>query len=365
MSDSSENDKEENRTETTEKNVNDEVASSCVDEDSSIHLEPIVQETKESNDVTIHDPDVGLNPSSSLIHHETPSPTTAIAMDDGDETNTRRPLDTTHRKVVVHNVNKHMRPKEVENMINSWKPTLLQANIHIEKFKKPQANYLNITLANESMIPEFLDIINSGTFTNKKGGKLFASKAQDRQYRDGDGSGSSRKHQRDDDDHKEKDEGTSSNNKKAKSEESLIKTDDQVRDATAPLWRLTYDQQLEKKSKRMIHKCLLSIMTEIKGKFKKHPKDRNPTDEEVYEWLRKGNKIILEPILGAPIHTKYRNKCEFTFVSISLYIMSQYIYINIDFLGWKLSFDKSNKLIEYLQNEYTFDTKQNRDIYIH
>jgi hypothetical protein len=218
----------------------------------------------------------------------------------------QRPFDHTNRRVVIHNVIKHMRPKEVEQMVLSWKSALLEANIKIAKFKKPMAPFLNVTLESESMVPVFLQILNSGQFTNKKGGILSATRADDRQDRGG-------KHARSDDGGGEEDQGQE-DSKKAKLA-SLVKTDEEVRDATAPLWRLTYDQQLDKKSRLMVNKCLVPIIAEVKAKFKRHPKDRNPKNDEIYEWMRK--KIYLEPILGAPIHVKYRNKCEFTFVSPS------------------------------------------------
>ena len=219
-----------------------------------------------------------------------------------------RPFDHTNRKVVVFNVNKHMKPREIDALVETWKQALLKADIRIDRIKKPLSGCLYVTLESESMVEGMVQLLNSGQFTNKKGGLLSAKRADDRRER-------GVKFQRNEEE--EQDNGNVSKKPRIADGNEFVKTDDEVRDALAPLWRLSYDQQLDQKARRMVNKCLVKIISETKAKFS-HNKKGHGGDSIVYDWL-KGKKIPMENILGAPLHLKYRNKCEFNFVSLFFY----------------------------------------------
>lgn len=50
--------------------------------------------------------------------------------------------------------------------------------------------------------------------------------------------------------------------------QQVLLSDDQVRDAITPLWRLSYKEQLVSKAREMVNKCATKIVKEIKAKFR-------------------------------------------------------------------------------------------------
>jgi SAM-dependent methyltransferases related to tRNA (uracil-5-)-methyltransferase len=98
-----------------------------------------------------------------------------------------------------------------------------------------------------------------------------------------------------------------------------VKTQDEVRDKLTPYWKMTYEEQLDTKTKMMVNKCFQRIIGEIKKKFQvlqremKRGNGGQKAIDPLYKWAKRKNAINMSPILGAPKRVKYRNKCELTF----------------------------------------------------
>ena len=178
----------------------------------------------------------------------------------------RGPLDQTSRKVVVHNVLKFLRPKEVTRLVADWvrgRETTLQI---VQTKKPPRDNWVKVTLADEKMVGPFIELINRGgedgaALKNQRGGALFAKRADDFLRRDDGGSGRKRKG-RDDDGRDGGHEGRS-----VRPRPVTVLSADEVRDKITPLWRLPYTDQLEKKAREMVTKCAMKIVKDVKKKF--------------------------------------------------------------------------------------------------
>lgn len=179
--------------------------------------------------------------------------------------------DHTSRKVVVHGVLKFLRAKEIPKLVSSWIAGR-ENDFVIEKTKKPpKDSWLKITLKEEGMVDDFIELINKGgenggAMKNVKGRPLFAKRADEefQNQRDGD----RKRKERDGDDNND------SNNKRGRQERArserpiTILSNDEVRDRITPLWRKTYEEQLDQKAREMVNKCALKIVKEIKGKFR-------------------------------------------------------------------------------------------------
>ena len=204
-------------------------------------------------------------------------------------------LDFTNRKVIVRNVLKFVRPKAMQASIDSW---IEGTDLKVCKTKKPpKSNWIVLTFEKEEMVEPFLKIINEGKHLNEKGGVLRANRASDRD----DSELGKRGRGRDRNDHK---------NKRCRTE--TVKTSDEIRDAITPLWRISYDDQLDRKAKLIVNKCLVKLLNEVKTKIKKLQKEKaNKRQIEVFDWIK--NRIPMANILCAPQHFEYRNKCELTF----------------------------------------------------
>ena len=190
-------------------------------------------------------------------------------------------FDHTSRKVVVHNILKYIRHKELQKLVASWLVGHESKNIKIVATKKPpKDNWVKVTLADESMVNALIEVINKGgvggtALLNGRGKPLFAKRA-DEMFVQGDGgdrgdggdggNGQKRKER-----HPDGNDGGGDNghNKRLKSSTEIrILSSDEVRDAITPLWKMTYPQQLDSKMKEMVNKCAKNIVKEIKFKFK-------------------------------------------------------------------------------------------------
>lgn len=109
------------------------------------------------------------------------------------------------------------------------------------------------------MVDTFIKLINEGDnggpLKNSRGGTMFAKRALEMDDRD------KRKRGRDDDN----DDGRPS---KRVPQAPRVLSNDEVRDAITPLWRMTYEEQLNSKAKEMVNKCSKKIVQEIKKKFR-------------------------------------------------------------------------------------------------
>ena len=190
-----------------------------------------------------------------------------------------------------------MKPKAIQNSIDSW---LEGTDIKVCKTKKPSStNWIVLTFEKEDMVEPFLEIINNGKHVNEKGGVLRANRASDK---DDATSGKRSRDGRNDKD-----------NKRARREQvETVKTPDEIRDTITPLWRMSYQEQLDKKTKTIVNKCLVKILNEVKTKIKKLQREKtNNNKVKMFEWIK--NRIPMENILSAPQHFEYRNKSELTF----------------------------------------------------
>jgi tRNA (uracil-5-)-methyltransferase len=247
-----------------------------------------------------------------------------------EEEDVDRHWDQTSKKVVVHNVLKFLRPKEVTKLTNEWLKNKEHLNIKIIKTKKPpKDNWIKVTLEDETMVDPFIQLINTGgvdgkAMTNARGGKLIAKRASDIGI---DGADDENNRKRKDRDGNDDDNDTFQNAKKraaaatiatstTKAASIRILSADEVRDAITPLWRLPYQEQLNLKSKEMIHKCAMKIIKEIKGKFRileqEAKRGQRGKCPKVYEWVGEKRAIEMEDIVPSPRLFEYRNKCEFT-----------------------------------------------------
>ncbi len=189
-------------------------------------------------------------------------------------------FDHTSRKVVVHNILKYIRHKELQKLVASWLVGHESKNIKIVATKKPpKDNWVKVTLAEESMVNSLIEVINTGgvggnALLNGRGKPLFAKRADEMfVYGDGgDGGNGQKRKERHPDGNGGGEKGCerdNENNKRLKSSpEMRILSSDEVRDAITPLWKITYPQQLDSKMKEMVNKCAKCIVKEIKFKFK-------------------------------------------------------------------------------------------------
>ena len=75
----------------------------------------------------------------------------------------------------------------------------------------------------------------------------------------------------DGDNRKRKNNTTNNTNKRMRPDNRppiKILSNDEVRDKMTPLWRMSYEEQLNSKAKEMVNKCSKKIIKEIKGKFR-------------------------------------------------------------------------------------------------
>lgn len=223
---------------------------------------------------------------------------------DRKENGGERAFDHTNRKVIVQNVLKFLRNKEIEKLTRTWLGGLKDPNsIRIEKFKKPPTDsWVMLTFEHEDMVQPFLDHMSANNFTNRKGKPVFAVRADSRfEGRD---------------DTKRKNEGVDEQDSKRR-KTSSPKSKDEIRDVITPLWRLSYEQQIQTKQREMIKKCAIKIIQEVKGKFRNLEKEarrhKNREAVPMYDWVEGKCAIEVLQTIPSPKRTEYRNKCELNF----------------------------------------------------
>lgn len=180
--------------------------------------------------------------------------------DDGEAI--ERTWDFTSHKVIVKNVLKFMPTKKVNKMTNTW----LEGMGHQVKFRKvkkpPHDAWICVTLEEESMVPIFIDYINNNEVTNKRGTKLFAQRAAA-----GDENGNFSENGRKRDNPEDGKSGSSKRQRRENAAPRII-TEEETKDAMIPLWRKSYEEQLQEKGKEMVRKCAQKIVKEIREKFR-------------------------------------------------------------------------------------------------
>jgi len=203
-------------------------------------------------------------------------------------------------RVMVYNNLKYIKNKDIPKLFKKWLMTHQDpGSIEITHWRKaPNATWVILTCKTKDMAHKLINHINDNKITNQKGKELFATKAE----------GPQNKRSRDEDESK-----THLDSKKR----AIPLQDDQVRDKLTPLWRLSYDDQLKEKLKKMIRRCTAKVCQEVKKKFQLLSREskRNPNREkiELYAWLQSKRAIEVRDVIPSPNQHAYRNKCEFTF----------------------------------------------------
>ena len=190
------------------------------------------------------------------------------------------------RRVILHNIYKWSKPKDIDKLIQS----ILQSipdnhdnnhdnrnhSIQVEKFKKPpKDNWVAITLEKDEMAEQFIKAVNNGTFKKQKGNKrdLFARSASERDneidktnYKRG-----RENNNKNNDIHDDDDTGNEENPKKRSKIIHVRLSDDEIRDSMTSLWRKPYEAQLKWKWRQMVNKCTKKIGQEVKAIFRYVP----------------------------------------------------------------------------------------------
>jgi tRNA (uracil-5-)-methyltransferase len=265
---------------------------------------PTNKETAGSNGTQKPEPVASLSTAAAVNDESSETAAAAAAAAASNDRRAPRAWDTTDRKVVIHNVLKFNRPKEVKIMLDEW---LEGTEFRVLKHKKPpKGNWIQITLESVDMVEPFMEHMQKKRFTNKRGKPLFVRRV-DPKVEGEDGQKKRARVEADDD-------GASS---KRRQRRVLPKTDNEVRDAITPLWRLSYEEQLKTKMRDMINNCAVKIVKELKGKFRALAREskRNDNRKElpVYDWINQQRAVDVQDILPSPKQTEYRNKCEVNF----------------------------------------------------
>lgn len=182
----------------------------------------------------------------------------------------RSTWDFSNRKVLIQGVHKFDDTKKTKKTLSKWISDIEQnqdgLKIEYTKVKKPPKDtWMLVTLNEEAMVQPFIDYINNhnGGITNKRGNKLFAKRPEPTVARDED---RKRKY---DEDPKEGD-----TTKRQRMTPEAIEaarrpvSDDEIRDKTTPLWKLSQEDQISSKMKELVFKCAQKIVKEIKARFR-------------------------------------------------------------------------------------------------
>lgn len=181
---------------------------------------------------------------------------------------TKRPWDYSNRKVVIYNIMKFAKAKEMEKLVHRWMEQMKQKHpdckIAFDKIKKPpRDNWLVITLKEEAMCQPFVDFINQNEVLNKRGGRLVAKRGEE-----------DTKRTRDDAEVEQKEDGDSSKVSKRSRRDEIVDaarrpvTENEIRDKITPLWQLSKEEQKAFKMRDMINKCSAKIIDEMKKRFR-------------------------------------------------------------------------------------------------
>lgn len=186
-------------------------------------------------------------------------------------------FDHTSRKVVIHNMLKYIRPKEITKLTTQWLSNIPPSEISIVKTKKPpKDSWMKVTLETEEMVPKFIKLINEGgvdgkAMENGRGKPLFAKRA-DEMFTNQEGDDTKMSTNKDDGDNRKRKNNTTNNTNKRMRPDNRppikILSNEEVRDKITPLWRMSYAEQINSKAKEMVNKCSKKIIKEIKGKFR-------------------------------------------------------------------------------------------------
>lgn len=191
--------------------------------------------------------------------------------DNKEETsNDRTSWDYSHRKVLVQGVNKYDDVKKTRKLLSKWTADIEQKDglkIEYTKVKKPPKDtWMVVTLNEEAMVQPFIDYINNndGGITNKKGNKLYAKQPEPIERTQ-----ENRKRKSDE----EPKDGNIATKRQKRTPEAIEAarrpvSDEEIKDKTTPLWRLTPEEQISSKMRELVFKCSQKIVKEIKARFR-------------------------------------------------------------------------------------------------
>ena len=241
-------------------------------------------------------------------------------------------LSNESRKVVVYNVEKYLRPKQLKRLLDSWSadartsPDAAVRSVRIDKTKSPNGKeWMHVWLEEDGMVEPFIRLVNDAERKSKYGKVMHAKRHNNDENGNNGGSGSGTKRGRggnDDDDGKDGQTkrprtGHDDRGDGGDHDEGKPKTDDDVRDKLTPYWRMAYSDQLVRKKMELIKKSAQKITKGVKQRFRTLEKEarhnRRDRPPEVYEWCRSKRGINIQDVRPTPQTIGYRNKSEFTF----------------------------------------------------
>jgi len=192
---------------------------------------------------------------------------------------------------------------EIQNLprifgFGQLKKYLASLKLDYVKVKSPgKGNYAFVTFRNEEAKQNAMKIVNETTYKGKLLRAIPAKPAADP-------SAAIANH---DAVRKRRTEDENESVKKSKSEDSNLPLEERVQNSVAPLWKLSYEEQLKKKSD-----VVKSILRKIREKI-------FSTNPSVQSWLLEQKKkyegMCCEFVdyVPSPVQDGYRNKCEFSF----------------------------------------------------
>ena len=186
-----------------------------------------------------------------------------------------RPMDKSNLKVVIHGVMAFHAQKAISKMVDKWLKDMQSSSVEGDKppnfeydrvKKPPKATWAVVTMKDESMVQPLVDYINSNDLRNQKGNKLFAKPGID----GGDTSSAGDKRTRNE---------NGDDPKASKRQRNIATTEriqqarrpitlDELKDRITPLWKLTQEEQLQKKKMEMVKKCAQKLIKDLKAKFR-------------------------------------------------------------------------------------------------
>jgi tRNA (uracil-5-)-methyltransferase len=187
-------------------------------------------------------------------------------------TTSARPWDHSNRKVLLQGVMKFQNSKAVTKSLDKWIERFNSSSssgdlqLKYDKVKKPpKETWMVVTLQSEDMVEPFIRFINeTEDITNKRGNKIFAKRANEDDRND------NRKRQRPSEDADR--EQSPTKRQRVSDDEGLqtrrFVTEEEVKDKIIPLWKLSEKEQVEIKMKEMIKKCAMSVVKELKARFR-------------------------------------------------------------------------------------------------
>jgi len=247
-------------------------------------------------------------------------------------------LSNESRKVVVHNVEKYLRPKNLKKLLDSWLADAQSSSdaairsIKVDKTKSPNGKeWMHVWVEEDNMVEPFLHLINDTERTTKYGKVMFAKRHGENQNNrrggGGGGGGKGTKRGRDGCDDGAGDTDKNGADKRARTGDDGNegdggggdgpKTEDDIRDKLTPYWRMPYSDQLVRKKMDLIKKSAQKIIKGVKQRFRTLEKEARQHKREcppqVYEWCSSTRGVNIQDVRPTPQTIGYRNKSEFTF----------------------------------------------------